>query len=391
MKSFSAQYIFTNTGTPLKRGVITTDDDGTIIGIEDTGGDLAERRSVQFYNGIIIPGFVNCHCHLELSHIKGFVAQGRGLGNFIMEIRNFRDNLSTSIISAALQANREMCDEGIVLCADICNTSGTFNIKKGSSIRYLNLLEVFGIDPDKADRRIDEIIKVAQAAEELNLPFSIVPHSAYSLSLPLLRLVRESSENNEITSIHFMETAGEKEFLENQSGELMTSYINSGLLSSIPETAGSHTNVILNEITHSGNLILVHNTFTDRDTVKAVKQREKTFWCLCPNSNFYIGNKIAPVDMLIEEGCDLVIGTDSLASNTRLSILEELKTLHNNFPAITLEEMIRWATLNGARALNEMSSFGSIELEKRPGLLLLQNIDIIDMKFLPETSVTRLI
>ena len=391
MKCFSAQYIFTNAGSPLKRGIITTADDGTILKIENTGGNLTERRSVQFYNGIIIPGFVNCHCHLELSHMKGSVAPGLGLGKFIMEIRNSRDNIITDILSAARRADSEMCDEGIVICADICNTSGTFTIKKGSRIHYLNLLEVFGIDAEKADRRIDEIMKVAQAAAELDLPVSIVPHSAYSLSLPLFRLVRKMSENNEITAIHFMESGDEKEFIKTQSGELMNSYLNSGLLSSIPETAGSHINVILNEITHSGNLILVHNTFTDRDTVKAVRQRERTFWCLCPNSNNYIENKIPPVDMLLEEGCDLVIGTDSLASNTRLSILEELKTIQNNFPAIPLEELIRWATLNGARALNEVNLFGSIEPEKRPGLLLLKNIDIINMKLLPETSVTRLI
>ncbi len=127
-----------------------------------------------------------------------------------------------------------------------------------------------------------------------------------------------------------METASEKEFLENQSGEIMTSYLHSGLLSSAPETPGSHTNTILNEITRSGNLILVHNTFADRDTIKAVKQRGKTFWCLCPNSNLYIGNDMPPVDKLLEEECDLVIGTDSLASNSRLSILEELKTLQDN-------------------------------------------------------------
>ena len=391
MKCFSAQYIFTNAGSQLKRGIITTADDGTILKIENTGGNLAERRSVQFYNGIIIPGFVNCHCHLELSHLKGSVAQGRGLGNFIMEIRNSRDNIITDILSAARRADSEMCDEGIVICADICNTSGTFTIKKESRIRYLNLLEVFGIDAEKADRRIDEIMKVAKVAAELDLPVSIVPHSAYSLSLPLFRLVRKKSENNEITSIHFMESGDEKEFIKTQSGELMNSYLNSGLLSSIPETAGSHANVIMNEITHSGNLILVHNTFTDRDTVKAVRQRERTFWCLCPNSNNYIESKIPPVDMLLEEGCDLVIGTDSLASNTRLSILEELKTIQNNFPAIPLEELIRWATLNGARALNEVNLFGSIEPDKRPGLLLLKNIDIINMKLLPETSVTRLI
>ena len=83
-----------------------------------------------------------------------------------------------------------MYREGIVLCADICNTVLPFNIKKESRIRYLNLLEVFGIDPEKADLRMNEIIKIAEIAEKMNLPYSLVPHSAYSMSLTLLRLLR---------------------------------------------------------------------------------------------------------------------------------------------------------------------------------------------------------
>lgn len=391
MKSFSAQYVFTNTGAPLKRGIVTTDDDGTIKSVENTGGDLTERCSVQFYNGIIIPGFVNCHCHLELSHMKSLIAKGRGLGDFIKDIRNNRDNLNTAILSAARSADNEMYREGIVLCADISNNPVTFDIKKKSRIRYINLLEVFGIDPEKADKRMDEIVKLGQAAEMLDLPFYIVPHSVYSLSLPLFRLLRKNSENNAITSMHFMETAGEKQFLESQSGELLVSYTESGLMPSRLQTVGSHIDAIMKEITSSGNLILVHNTFADRDTVKAIRKRENIFWCLCPNSNIYIGNQIPPVDLLLEEGCELVIGTDSLASNTRLSILEELKTLQKNFPSIGLEEMILWATLNGARSLNEVSASGSIENGKRPGLLLLQNVDLINMKLQPESFVTRLI
>lgn len=391
MKSFSAQYIFTNTGAPLIRGIITTDDDGIIIGIEDTGGDLKERSSVQFYNGIIIPGFVNCHCHLELSHMKGSIAKGKGLGDFIKEIWNNRNNIDTNILSAARSADNEMYQEGIVLCADVCNNPITFDIKKESRIRYLNLLEVFGIDPEKADKRMDELAKLAQAAEKLDLPFYVVPHSVYSLSLPLFRLLRKKSENNAITSIHFMETAGEKQFLENRSGELMVSYIESGLITSGLQIIDSHIDAVLKEITSSGNLILVHNTFADRDTIKVIRKRGNIFWCLCPNSNIYIENQIPPVDLLLEEGCDLVIGTDSLASNTRLSILEEMKTLQKNLPSVGLEEMILWATLNGARALNEVSSFGSIENGKRPGLLLLQNVDLISMKLQPDSFVTSLI
>ncbi|MDO9066465.1 MAG: hypothetical protein Q7U96_05215, partial [Chloroflexota bacterium] len=189
MKRFSAQYIITNSGPPLKRAMITTEDDGTILSIEDTGGDLEEKHSVEFYNGIIIPGFVNCHCHLELSHMKGSIAQGSCLGGFVKQVRNTRDNNSESIIASAYSADNEMYSEGIVLCADICNTSLSFNIKKESRICYINLLEVFGIDAEKASRRMDEIIKVAETAEDMNLPFSIVPHSVYSMSLSLLRLL----------------------------------------------------------------------------------------------------------------------------------------------------------------------------------------------------------
>ena len=391
MKRFSAQYIITNSGSPLKRAIITTEDDGTILSIEDTGGNLEEKHSVEFHNGIIIPGFVNCHCHLELSHMKGSIAQGSSLGGFIIQVRNTRDNNSENNIVSAYSADNEIYSEGIVLCADICNTSLSFVIKKESRISYVNLLEVFGINAEKAGRRMDEIVKVAETAEEMNLPFSMVPHSAYSMSLSLLRLLREKSDNNKVTSVHFMETPGEKAFLENHSGPLMDSYKLSGLIPSRLETVKSHVDAVLNEITLSGNLILVHNTFADRETIRKIKERKNLFWCLCPNSNIYIENKIPPLDLLLEENCEIVIGTDSLASNNKLSILEELKTLQENFPAVTIEELVRWATINGAKALGEEGRFGKIESGKKPGLLLIQNVDLINMKLLPESLVTRLI
>ncbi|MEI8224449.1 MAG: amidohydrolase family protein [Bacteroidota bacterium] len=391
MKRFSAQYIITNSGPPLKRAIITTEDDGTILCIEDTGGNLEEKHSVEFHNGIIIPGFVNCHCHLELSHMKGSIAQGSCLGGFVEQVRNTRDNNSENIIASAYSADNEMYSEGIVLCADICNTSLSFNIKKESSIRYINLLEVFGIDAEKAGRRMDEIIKVAETAEKMNLPSSMVPHSAYSMSLSLLRLLRGKSDNNKVTSIHFMETYGEKAFLENHSGPFMASYKLSGLIPSRLETVKSHVDAVLNEITLSGNLILVHNTFADRETIRKIKERKNLFWCLCPNSNIYIENEMPPLDLLIEEDCEIVIGTDSLASNNKLSVLEELKTLQVNFPAVSIEELVRWATVNGAKALGEEGRFGKIESGKKPGLLLLQNVDLNNMKLLPGSFVTRLI
>jgi cytosine/adenosine deaminase-related metal-dependent hydrolase len=391
MKRFSAQYVITNTGHPLKRAVVTTENDGTILSVEDTRGNLKEEHSTVYYNGIITPGFVNCHSHLELSHMKDSVPEQTGLGCFLEYIRNRRENEREKIISRAFSANNYMYREGIVLCADICNTTDTFGIKKESRIRYHNLLEVFGIDPEKAEKRMKEITTVSEMARKMNLIFSLVPHSVYSMSLTLLRILKNECRNSNLTSIHFMETSAEKSLLNHHSGPLMESYQRMGILPEKLETAASHETVVLNEVTRSGNLILVHATYADRETIRAVKARSNLFWCLCPNSNLYIGNTLPPVNQLIEEGCDMVIGTDSLASNHKLSILEELKTIQFNFPELSLVNLISWATANGARALGEEKQFGTIEPGKKPGLLVLENVDLQNMKLLPETIVTRLI
>lgn len=391
MRQFSSQYIFTNNGPPLKDGLITTADDGTIINVETTGSSSNKSQPVEFYNGIIIPGFVNCHCHLELSHLKGSIPKGTGLGGFLIRLRDIRDRNPQTILSTAESADKEMYNEGIELCADICNDSITFSIKKNSRVNYLNLLEVFAPDPYVAETSINKIDKLSEESERYGLPFSIVPHTAYTVSLPLFRLLKEKTIENRVTSIHFMETEDEEAFISTHSGQLFGEFEKAGMLPADLQTPVSCISAIMNEVTPSGSLILVHNTFVDRQTVKNINKRGNVFWCLCPNANLYIENRMPPADMLFEEGCDIVIGTDSLASNMSLSILSELKILQTSYPSTGMEDLIRWATLNGARALGEENKYGKIEPGKKPGLLLLENADIINLKLTPETSVSRLI
>lgn len=390
MRRISAQMIITNMGTPLKRGVISLDEEGTIISIEDTGGNLQEKEAVEFYNGIIIPGFVNSHCHLELSHLKGSIPAASGLPSFIEQVRTHRASDDDEIILAAEKADAAMYARGINLCADICNTPLTFALKKESKIRYINLIEVFGIDPEKAEKRMSEAVTTAMAARSSGLFFSIVPHSVYALSLPLLRLLRQDTLSNEITSIHFLETPFEKELVENHSGPLMESYLRSGLVRGRIETAADHATALLNEITSSGNLILVHNLYADREIIVKIKERRNLYWCLCPNSNYFIEGRLPSPDLLMDEGCEITLGTDSLASNYELDILGEMKTLQSAFPSLSTDILVRWSTFNGARALGMERSFGRIAKGMKPGLLLLQDVDLPSMRLLPESSVRRL-
>src|SRR4029078_1276708 len=90
-----------------------------------------------------------------------------------------------------------------------------------------------------------------------------------------------------------------------------------------------------------------------------VKTKQEIFWCLCPNANLYIENALPPIELFRQNNCNIVLGTDSYSSNTSLNILDELKTLQKNFPSIAFEEMLPWATSNGAKALGIASKFGS--------------------------------
>lgn len=391
MRHFSAQYVFTNSAAPLKRPVISTLDDGTIVEIEDTGGILTEKHSVEFYNGIIVPGFVNCHCHLELSHMKGQTAEGKGLGGFIAEVRNNRGNDPESIEKAIQYSDNELYNEGIVLCADICNTPSTFKIKEKSKIKYYNFLEVFGLDSTKAQKRIDEILIVADAAKKKNLPYSIVPHSAYSVSEQLFQLINNLSKKNDISSIHFLESESEREFLRSHTGPIMDSYTQFGILPADIHSAKDHIEVVFEKMASYRSLILVHNTFISRSELEILKKRENLFFCLCPASNLYIEKSLPPVEMIVNEGCKVVIGTDSKGSNERLSILNELLILQNNFPVLSIETLVKWATINGAEALGAASWAGSIEPGKKPGLLLIEDSDLEHQRLLKTSRVKRLI
>ncbi|MCJ7821372.1 MAG: amidohydrolase family protein, partial [Bacteroidales bacterium] len=164
MRRISAQYIFTSSGDPLKRGIITVADDGTVISAEDTGGNLNESAAIEFYNGIIIPGLVNCHCHLELSHMKSTIPGGRGLGDFISAVRESRVASDEEISMAAQKADNEMFSGGIVACGDISNNPLTFGIKRESRIAYTTFIEVFGVDTSKAEKRIEVAVATAAAA-----------------------------------------------------------------------------------------------------------------------------------------------------------------------------------------------------------------------------------
>jgi cytosine/adenosine deaminase-related metal-dependent hydrolase len=210
------------------------------------------------------------------------------------------------------------------------------------------------------------------------------------MSLSLLGMLLAETSSNSVTSIHFMETAGERMFLESLTGPLYESYLRSGLLPARTDLAPDPVSAVLDYVTPSGNLILVHNTFADSESIQRLKSRKNLFFCLCPGANLFIEERMPPLTLLLEEGCDIVIGTDSLASNSTLSIFEEMKLLQQHFPFLNLKQLSLWASANGARALGLTGSHGVIAPGSSPGLVLVNNADLENLKLLPGSTMKRL-
>ena len=392
MRRFSAQYIITGTGQILKRGIITTDSNGRIAEIIDTGGALTELSNTEFHNGIIIPGFVNCHCHLELSGMHKKIDENTGLGEFIKNVRGKRPPDNTDNTKKIAEADKRMYLSGISACGDICNNSITFSIKNTSPVKYINFLEVFGIDPLKADKRIREVLELKKEADNTGIESYIVPHSLYSMSATLLRKVKDLTSDNKIVSLHFLESEQESRLLANAGGDLMKSYRAMGISPEmLYDRVPDHNTGIKEYISDNGNLILVHNTFATEKDIEAALNRGNCYFCLCPGSNMYIENTLPPVNRLINMGAEIVLGTDSLASNSSLNILEEMKIISLNFPGLPMPELVRWATINGARALKIDNEYGSIEKGKVPGLVLIENADIANMRLTADSRACRLV
>ncbi len=392
MRRFSAQYIITGTGDILKRGIITTDDDGRIREVTDTGGHPTEKAKTEYYNGIIIPGFVNCHCHLELSALHKRMATGTGLGAFIRSVRESRPPAGEVSLKSMEEADSMMYRTGTSACGDICNSSISFPLKEKSKIKYINFLEVFGVDPGRADIRTEEVLELKKEADSYSSPAYITPHSFYSMSATLMKKIKELAATNRVSSIHHMESPAEAELLRDGEGALMDSYRVMGIDSDmLRDRIPDHVTGLLNFVTSSGNLILVHNTYASPQNIRAAARRDNCFLCLCPRSNMHIENRLPPVDMMAASGLPLVIGTDSLASNSSLDMLEEMKVLSHHFPAISLEEMTAWATINGARALGIDDEYGSIEAGKAPGLTLIEKAGLADIKLTKESRARRLV
>ncbi|HEU4717853.1 MAG TPA: amidohydrolase family protein [Bacteroidia bacterium] len=388
MRYLSADHVFSAHTGFIPNGILVLNDDGTVSDLLDPR-HAADIPDAERLDGTICPGFINAHCHLELSHLKGKIRKNTGFVGFAKELIPMRGKFSAEEIARAVaEAEEEMYTNGIVAVGDISNTADTVAQKKKGTLRYHTFVELLGLKAMFAEPVCETGRELLKKFPE---PASLAPHAPYSVSESLLKLIAADCEAaKRITTIHNQESGDENEFFISGKGKMKElyaflkmdiSYFNPPGVNSLRRT--------LPQLPGKQNLVLVHNTFTSAEDFQwANSTRENIFWCLCPNANLYIENTLPDFSVFTANGAKIVVGTDSYASNEKLSVFSELQVIHEKAPGIGVETLLTWATQNGAEALR-MNELGSFEADKKPGVLLLKGVS--PEKISAEAAVKRLV
>jgi aminodeoxyfutalosine deaminase len=213
VRKISATWIFPGNQPPLKNGILICEDDGTVVDLIDTGGQLREQAGMEQYSGILVPGFVNAHCHLELSHLKGKIPEKAGLGGFLSAINKLRNHEVENQEEAMKQADFQMWNSGIVAVGDVSNSYVSLETKRTSKIYYHTFVEAFGFHPSRAEKAFAFAEFVESMFREFGLQASVTPHSPYSVSELLFQKIRKKAlADNSILSVHNQESQDELHF-----------------------------------------------------------------------------------------------------------------------------------------------------------------------------------
>lgn len=374
MQTFTATYIFDGSQL-LKDAFLRIDENGAVL---EVGQAQKELPNTQLFDGLLMPGFINTHCHLELSHLKGRVDTGTGLLPFLSNVVQFRDVDQQVIDDAIAYNDTYMWENGIQAVGDISNKNDTFSTKENSPIRYYTFVEMFDLLQENLTEMFFGQYKEVfdQCNTEGGNGFSASPHAPYSVSKGMFERINSLNSGSRTISIHNQETPHENAYFQDKTGDFTAFFKRLGFDDShfTPIQKGS-IYYAMNHMQAHHKTLFVHNTTTNAKNIKDASEWGTSYWATCPNANLYIENTLPDYRTFIENDAKMTIGTDSLSSNWQLSILEELKTIQRYNSHIPLETLLQWSTKNGAEALSFDDQLGSFEVGKTPGVIVLENFD----------------
>ena len=384
MKFFYPEYVLWENGEIYSGFVIFVQDSGKIHKILPFDRISSKvRRQIQYLKGLLIPGMVNAHSHMELSWLKGQIPQGLGMESFFSHMKGVHSKRpqEKDVFEMIQKSIAEMYSKGIQICADISNTGISYLAKEHSPMLFHTFVEVFEIEGFSRENILTNAEKTfAKFADSHQNSSSLSLHTLFTSSNALIKeLMHKIEKSNSLHSLHFMERNEENLF-----------YSEGRPLLSIHEKQTPKYNsdrpaeIAAEVLPKESRTLLVHNTFcSERDIIELVDYFSDVWFCLCPSSNIFINDALPPIYDLMKHSDNIVLGTDSYASNTEMNLFGEMQILLDKFDAIDFGDLLKMATINGAKLLGLEKTHGSISPGKKPGLILIRdyNPDDRNIKF----------
>lgn len=377
-KRVTAEFVYTlESPQPIRNGYVEYDEtDGTIISV----GSCAEGETVE--PGALVPGFVNAHCHVELSHLHKKFRKGTGMAGFIDQINELRDWAGREAKAQLVQEWMDkMWADGVSAMADISNDDSSFDVKSGHKMYTRTFLEVFGSEPHMCEGVMAEVTELGRVADKAGIDAAPTPHSCYTMSPQLLSASAAAGLAKGYLSYHSQESQEEEDLLRSGSGAMYENRKRSGM-STPPVTGESSLKYFLDRLAdakpapYDEHILLVHNVCLAQDDIDAAKKvMNNVYWAVCPLSNIFIHNALPPIPLMRRNGLAITLGTDSLSSNDDLDMVKEMYCLHANFPEVPMSEILTWASMNGAAFLSKEDTLGSLSAGKKPGVVRISEID----------------
>lgn len=354
---YRAAFVLPVTSPPIRDGYVAVRD-GVVTGV----GPIAERPSdpgiveVDLGSSLLLPGFVNAHTHLELSHLRGAVPGDRGFVPWIEDQLRVRAERSPEEVPPGISSAIAALEAGgTVAVADVSNSLAALKPLAASGLHALVLHEILGFDPARAEAVMEQttaaraaaLAEVGAGAANSALRVEVAAHAPHSISRALFALLMKSGG---VRSIHVAESRSEDDFLNHGGGE-WREFLDRRV-GPVPFTAPAMGPVrYLDELgVLTKGLLAVHCVRIDEDDARLLARRGAVA-VLCPRSNEFLGNGVPPLAMLLGSGIALALGTDSLASCASLDVLEDARLLSRRFPRVPKRLLLHALTRGGALAL----------------------------------------
>jgi aminodeoxyfutalosine deaminase len=349
----TAAWLFPASGPPLERGVLTIDG-GRIAAVEPRAAQATDH---DFGNAAILPGLVNAHTHLDLTGMRDLAPPSPDFTGWLRDvIQHRRLQTSEQIEKDIREGLAESLRSGTTLLGDISGDGSSWRELADAPLRAVVFRELLGLPKERAERAWQDAQHwLGGSNATATCRPGISPHAPYSARVSLIKAAAGSGLP---LAIHLAESVAERELLENHAGPFVAFLQELGVYD--PVGLANSPEHVLRLVAGSAPTVLVHCNYLAASA--AIPSSATVVYC--PRTHAAFGHAPLPFRELLKRGIPVALGTDSLASNPDLSVLNEIRFLHlehSDFPGATL---LRMATLNGAAALGWDHECGSLEAGK---------------------------